>query len=146
MLLNNIIVLLFHLSLVILICWMGWQDWKTREVSNTLSIPLAAFGTFGLLFRLYAGEPSAQTSLIVVLVLTSVALRGWMGGADWKVQMGLWGLWPLGGIAALIGGGAWGAIAMIRTHDKNVSFPGISAFAIAILLTFVAEVSIISFS
>jgi hypothetical protein len=78
----------------------------------------------------------------VIILLTIAAFRNWMGGADWKVLVGLWGTWTLGGLAALIGAGIWGVIAMIRTHDKNVSFPGIAAFAVSLLLTFVIEVSI----
>lgn len=136
----------YHLALVFLVCWMGWQDWKTREVSNALNVPLMIFGVLGLLFRTYVREPSAQVSLVVILVLTVSALCGWMGGADWKVLVGLFGLWPIAGIVALICTGIWGLVAMIRTHDRNVSFPGIAAFSIATTLTLLAEVSIIAFS
>lgn len=132
----------YHLALVFLVCWMGWQDWKTREVSNALNVPLMIFGVLGLLFRMYVHEPSAQVSLVVILVLTASALRGWMGGADWKVLVGLFGLWPIAGIFALICAGIWGVVAMIRTHDRNVSFPGIAAFSIATTLTLLTEVSL----
>ena len=143
MLLNKLIL---HLMLVSLVGWMGWQDWKTREVSNAMSIPLLVLGLIGLFLRLYFGEPSAQVALIVILLITTLALQGWMGGADWKVLVGLWGLWILAGIAALVGAGVWGVVMLIRTHDRNVSFPGIAAFALAVLLTFLGEVSIIAFS
>lgn len=136
---NNILV---HFALLILICWMGWQDWKTREVSNLASIPLIIVGTAGLLYRLVVHEPSAVFSLLVVILLTIVTLRNWMGGADWKVLVGLWGLWPRGGLAALLSAGFWGMVEMLRTHDKNVSFPGITAFSAGLLLTFIVEVSI----
>lgn len=144
--LSDPILLFFHFALVILLCWMGWQDWKTREVSNALSIPLAAFGLIGLLLRLRSNDPTAQVALIVILVVTAVALRGWMGGADWKALVGLWGLWTLGGIAALVGGGVWGAIVMMRTRNRQVSFPGISAYALAVTLTFLGEVAIFLFN
>jgi len=135
-----------HLTLVSLVGWMGWQDWKTREVSNAMSLPLLACGLAGLFLRLYFGDLSAQAALIVILVITILALQGWMGGADWKVLVGLWGLWTLAGIAALVGAGVWGVVMLIRTHDRNVSFPGIAAFALAVLLTFLGEVSIIAFN
>ncbi len=138
--------MLYHFALVFLTSWMGWQDWKTREVSNALSIPLMMFGILELLFRLYMQESSAQVSLIVILVLTATALRGWMGGADWKVLVGLFGLWPMAGIFALICAGIWGVVAMLRTHDRNVSFPGIAAFSIATTLTLFTEIFIIVFS
>lgn len=134
--------ILFHLVLVILVCWMGWQDWKTREVSNWLSLPLGMLGLAGLVYRFIQGDSLVLHSLFVVIVLTIATFCNWMGGADWKVLVGLWGLWTLGGLVALIGAGLWGMVAMIRTHDKNVSFPGIAAFAVSLLLTFVVEVSI----
>ena len=136
--------LLFHLTLIILMCWMGWQDWKTREVSNALSIPLAMFGLVGLIFRLTVHEPLAQISLVVVVVLTAAALRKWMGGADWKALVGLWGLWPLAGFTSIIGAGLFGAGAMIWTRDRNVTFPAICIFAISCALTLAGEVSIMS--
>ena len=140
----NIFMLLSHLTLIILMCWMGWQDWKTREVSNALSIPLAMFGLVGLIFRLTVHEPLAQISLVVVVVLTAAALRNWMGGADWKALVGLWGLWPLAGFTSIIGAGLFGAGAMIWTCDRNVTFPAICIFAISCALTLAGEVSIMS--
>jgi len=140
----NIYMLLFHLTLIILMCWMGWQDWKTREVSNALSIPLAMFGLVGLIFRLTVHEPLAQISLVVVVVLTAAALRNWMGGADWKALVGLWGLWPLAGFTSIIGAGLFGAGVMIWTRDRNVTFPAICIFAISCALTLAGEVSIMS--
>ena len=144
MLLSNIFLLIFHLALIILMCWMGWQDWMTREVSNALSIPLAMFGLVGLIFRLTVREPLAQVSLVVVVVLTAVALRNWMGGADWKALVGLWGLWPLAGFTSIIGAGLFGAGALIWTRDRNVTFPAICIFAISCALTLAGEVSIMS--
>jgi len=142
--LNNMFTLLFHLALIILMCWMGWQDWKTREISNALSIPLAMFGLVGLIFRLSVREPLAQISLVVVVVLTAAALRNWMGGADWKALVGLWGLWPLAGFASIIGAGLFGAGSMIITRDRQVSFPAVCVFAISCVLTLAGEVSIMS--
>ena len=142
--LSNIFLLLFHLALIILMCWMGWQDWKTREVSNALSIPLAMFGLVGLIFRLTVREPLAQISLVVVVVLTVAALRNWMGGADWKALVGLWGLWPLAGFTSIVGAGLFGACAMTWTRNRNITFPAICIFAISCALTLAGEVSIMS--
>ena len=133
---------LFHFLLVMLVGSMGWQDWKTREVSNWLSLPLGMLGLTGLIYRFFQGDSLVLLSLFIVILLTIAAFRNWMGGADWKVLVGLWGTWTLGGLAAMIGAGLWGMLVMIRTHDKNVSFPGIAAFAVSVLLTFVVEVSI----
>ena len=142
--LSNIFLLLLHLALVILMVWMGWQDWQTREVSNALSIPLAMFGLIGLIFRLSVREPSASISLMVVVVLTAAALRNWMGGADWKALVGLLGLWPLAGFAAILGAGLFGAGAVLWTRNRNITFPAVCVFAIACVLTLAGEVSIMS--
>ncbi len=142
--LSNILPLLLHLALLILLCWMGWQDWTTREVSNALSIPLSMFGMCGLLLRLYLREPFAVLSLVVVVILTVVALRNWMGGADWKVLVGLWGLWPLAGLASILGAGLFGAGAVLWTRNRNITFPAICIFAISCALTLSGEASIMS--
>ena len=69
-----------------------------------------------------------------------------MGGADWKVLVGLFGLWPLAGLAALVAAGVWGGLAILRTGERNARFPGVSAFALGVTLTFFAQLSIIVFS
>jgi hypothetical protein len=33
-------------------------------------------------------------SALVIAILTLAAFKGWMGGADWKILVGLFGLWP----------------------------------------------------
>ena len=142
--LNNIFTLLFHLVLLILMCWMGWQDWKTREVSNVLSIPLAMFGLVGLIIRLSVREPLSPMSLVIVVMLTAAALGNWMGGADWKTLVGLWGLWPLAGFASILGAGLFGAGAVLWTRNRNITFPAICIFAIACALTLAGEVLIMS--
>ena len=67
-----------------------------------------------------------------------------MGGADWKVLVGLFGLWPLAGLAALVTAGVWGGMAILRTGERNARFPGVSAFALGVGLTFFAQLSIIA--
>ncbi|RPI20548.1 MAG: prepilin peptidase [Chloroflexota bacterium] len=137
---------LIHFALVIILTWMGIQDRRTREVSNVLTIPMLAGGVVVMTIQLIARDPSAVASILIIAVLTFAALRGWMGGADWKVLVGLFGLWPLAGFASLAGAGLFGAGAILWTRDRHVSFPAIYVFAVASLLTFSAEVSIIAFS
>ena len=62
-----------------------------------------------------------------------------MGGEDWKVLVGLFGLWPVAGFAAILSAGLWGMVEMVRRRNRNVRFPGISAYAAATGLTFLIE-------
>ena len=78
-------------------------------------------------------------------MITAAAFKGWMGGADWKVLIGLFGLWPLAGFAALVVAGVWGSLVILFTGDRNARFPGVTAFAFGACLTFFVKVSIILF-
>ena len=124
----------------------GFQDWRTGEVSNWISVPLFCLGALVSILRVIfsADTPVAALCLFAIAMLTLAALNGWMGGADWKVLVGLFGLWPLAGFAALIVSGGWGLIVMLRTGNRNARFPGVTVFAISAILTFIAELSIIA--
>lgn len=127
------------LTLVLLLA--GIQDWRSREVSNWLSIPLWLAGLAGMLWRLvFHLDELALGILLVFLLLTAAALLGWMGGADYKALVGLFGLWPLGGLAALLGCGLWGGLAVLLSRDRRAAFPGVSAMALSAALTFLAQV------
>ncbi|MBN2116310.1 MAG: prepilin peptidase [Anaerolineales bacterium] len=136
--------LLIRFVLMAALTWMGIQDRRTREVSNALTIPMLIGGVIVVAFQLIARDPFAVASILIIALLTFAALRGWMGGADWKVLVGLFGLWPLAGLASLTGAGLFGAGAILWTGDRNASFPAIYIFAVSALLTFFAEVSIIT--
>lgn len=138
---SNLIILYGLLTVVVIIG--GIQDWRTGEVSNWITMPLLALGTLASVLRLLT--PTGFLIGFIEIVLTMAALNGWMGGADWKVLVGLFGLWPVAGFAALIGAGAWGLVEMIKTRNRNARFPGVSAFAVAVILTFLVQLSIIHF-
>lgn len=121
-------------SLLGLLLLAGWQDLRTRTVSNWITIPLFVVGVVGLVAR------RDLLSSLVAFVLTLASYRGWMAGGDWKVLVGLFGLWPIAGYAALLAAAVWGAVEMLRTGSKNARFPGVSAFALGATLTFAAQV------
>jgi Flp pilus assembly protein protease CpaA len=125
----------------------GVQDWHTGEVSNWITIPLFVIGALAAVLRLFFVDdaPIGALSLLAIFVVTLAAFKGWMGGADWKVLTGLFGLWPLAGFASLIVAGVWGGVMILITGDRNARFPGVTAFAFAACLTFIAMVSIILF-
>jgi Flp pilus assembly protein protease CpaA len=125
------------LSLATLIA--GIQDWRSRQVSNALTIPMLFFGLLFLAWRFFIEPIPALFSLVVIAFLTAATLRNWMGGADWKVLVGLWGVWPLGGMAALFFGGLFGLIALTRNENRHTAtIPAVTAFAVGTSLTYLA--------
>lgn len=124
----------------------GVQDWQHGEVSNWISIPLFIMGVLASILRvLFLDDMLASAlSLFAITVITAAAFKGWMGGADWKVLIGLFGLWPLAGSAALVVAGVWGSLVILFTGDRNARFP-VTAFAFGACLTFFVKVSIILF-
>jgi len=125
----------------------GIQDWYVGEVSNWISIPLFFTGLIASILRVFYLDDLliGSLSLFAMLIVTLAAFKGWMGGADWKILIGLFGLYPLAGFAALVVAGVWGAVVILFTGDRNAQFPGVTAFAFAACLTFFVKVSIILF-
>ena len=125
----------------------GVQDWHKGEVSNWISIPLFFMGVLASILRVLFLDDmlTSAISLFAISVITAAAFKGWMGGADWKVLIALFGIWPLAGVAALVVAGVWGGIAIVFKCDRNTRFPGVTAFAFAACLTFFIQLSIILF-
>ena len=123
----------------------GVQDWHTGKVSNWISVPLFFMGMLAAFLRLFLVDDvlAIASSLFAILVITLAAFRGWMGGADWKILTGLFGLWPLAGFMSLVVAGVWGGLAILLTGDRNARFPGVTAFNLGVCLTFLMKVSII---
>lgn len=123
----------------------GLQDWRSGEVSNWISIPIFFSGMLAFFLRIFFWEDGLISilSFIAMTVITLAALKDWMGGADWKILTGLFGLWPLAGFTALIVAGIWGGLLILLTGYRNVRFPGVTIFAFATGLTFFLEFSII---
>ena len=119
----------------------GVQDWRSREVSNWITIPLFIAGWIACIWRLSTDLLVAAALIILMLIMAALALVGWMGGADWKVLSGLFGLWPLAGFVSLVVAGVWGLVEMARTHDRRVRIPAVTAFALATVLTFILRLS-----
>ncbi len=120
----------------------GVQDWRSREVSNWITIPLFIAGWAACVWRLSTDLFGGVALIILMLILTAVALGGWMGGADRKVLVGLFGLWPLAGFVSLVVAGVWGLVEVIRTRDRCAHIPAVTAFALATVLTFVFQLGL----
>jgi Flp pilus assembly protein protease CpaA len=122
----------------------GIQDWRRGEVSNWITIPLFCLGVIAAILRVFLSDDMLTSVMLFAMsVSTLAAFKGWMGGADWKVLIGLFGLYPLVGFAALIVAGVWGAVLMLATKNRNARFPGVTAFVFAACLTVLGKVSII---
>lgn len=112
----------------------GWQDALRREASNWITIPFFFLGVGVGIIRYY-DEPSMWFVFVAQALLTVIALRGWMGGADWKMQCGLFGLWPSMGIVSVIAEGLWG-LGVCLKHGPQARFPKLSVMAVSVTLTF----------
>lgn len=135
---NNI--LLGYGILTALIAIGGAQDWRTGEISNWISVPLFVMGVIAVIMRvLFLNDVLTGLSIFVMAAITLAALNGWMGGADWKILIGLFGLWPPAGCVALVIAGIWGGLAMLLSGDRNAHFPGVTAFAFGACLTFLMK-------
>jgi Flp pilus assembly protein protease CpaA len=122
----------------------GVQDWRRGEVSNWITIPLFCLGVIAAMLRVFlSNDMLTGVMLFAMAVSTLAAFKGWMGGADWKVLVGLFGVYPIAGFAALIFAGIWGAVLMLKTKNRDARFPGVTAFVFAACLTVLGKVSII---
>lgn len=132
--------LLWIHGLVLLVMVIGGvQDWKHAEVSNWLSIPFFFLGILALAVQAWQSGSWLVSAfqLFVISAWTIAAWKGWMGGADWKMWIGLYGLWPLGGIAALLAAGIIGILCLLLGRRR---FPGVTAFALGACLLAVGMV------
>jgi Flp pilus assembly protein protease CpaA len=106
----------FHALLAALVIWSGLQDWRYREVADWLTWPLFVPG---LGVAVYRAVHLGLLSLTISLFILVVWYCNWLGGADARVLVGLWGLWPLAGLLGVICTGAWGLVLVLRKRSKE---------------------------
>src|ERR1700690_2008239 len=106
--------LILRAILSALIIFGGIQDWKCGEVANWITIPLLVAGLIACAIKLLNDPETGLGLTMLIILLTILAWNRWMGGADWKVLVGLFGLWPAAGFAAILDAGLWGIVEMIR--------------------------------
>ena len=118
--------LIFGLTAVWLsVC--AWSDWRTRQVSNWLTLP--AVPVFLALRLAEVGEPAPVT--VTVMAVGAFALFWYfnaMGGADVKALIAMSLYHPGLALAALLGSLLW-AFILKRLHKADLSrrwagFPG----------------------
>ena len=125
-----------HTALTILVILAGIQDWRNREVTDWLTWPMFIGGIVSAI--LYAVRLDFL-SLTVSIFLLIAWYFDWLGGADVRVLVGLWGLWPLAGFLALLVTGLWGLVLVLRKREKE-KIPALVSTALAVALLFSMKV------
>ncbi|MGD0535957.1 MAG: A24 family peptidase [Methanoregula sp.] len=105
-----------HALLAALVVLSGLQDWRTREVADWLTWPLFVLGLGAAVFRAMHLD---LLPLIVSVFILVVWYCNWLGGADARVLVGLWGLWPLAGLLGMVCTGLWGLVMVLRKQGKE---------------------------
>jgi Flp pilus assembly protein protease CpaA len=105
-----------HALTAALVIWGGCQDWHRREVTDWLTWPLFVMGLGAAVFRAVHLNFLPLTISIFVL---SVWYFNWLGGADARVLVGLWGLWPIAGLMGMVCTGMWGLVFVLRKRGKE---------------------------
>jgi Flp pilus assembly protein protease CpaA len=126
-----------HAVTAALLVWGGVQDWQKREVSDWLTWPLFLAGSIAAIVR--AARLDTFPLLVSIFVLTAWYFN-WLGGADARALIGLWGLWPLAGLLGMACTGLWGLALVLRKRGKE-RIPALVAIALAACLTFLLEVA-----
>jgi len=124
-----------HALTAALVIWGGCQDWRSREVSDWLTWPLFVMGFGGAVFR--AVHLNFLPLTICVFVL-SVWYFNWLGGADARVLVGLWGLWPIAGLLGMVCTGVWGLVFVLRKRGKE-RLPALVTIAMGVAIQLFIE-------
>ena len=124
-----------HALTAALVIWGGCQDWDRHEVADWLTWPLFVMGLGAAVFRAVHLDFLPLTISIFVL---SVWYFNWLGGADARVLVGLWGLWPLAGFLGMVCTGMWGLVFVLRKHGKE-RLPALVTVAVGVTIQLFVE-------
>jgi Flp pilus assembly protein protease CpaA len=125
----------FHALITALVVWGGLQDWKSREVNDWLTWPLFLMGLASAIAR------ATRLDLLPLTICSFVLVAwyfNWLGGADARVLIGLWGLWPLAGFLGMVCTGLWGLVLILRRHGKE-RIPALVTVAFATSISLIIE-------
>src|SRR5271157_3858899 len=124
------ILIAFHALIAALVVWGGLQDWRHREVTDWLTWPLFVMGAIAAVTR--AVRLDFLPLAVAFFVLTAWYFN-WLGGADARVLVGLWGLWPLAGFLGMACTGLWGLVLVLRKRGRE-RIPALVAVAFGVLI------------
>jgi len=126
-----------HALTAALVIWGGCQDWRKREVADWLTWPLFVMGLGAAVFR---AVHLGFLPLTVGVFILSAWYFNWLGGADARVLVGLWGLWPIAGLLGMICTGLWGMVLVLRNRGKE-HIPALVTVALVSFIQLVVEIS-----
>jgi len=124
-----------HALTAALVIWGGCQDWRRREVADWLTWPLFVMGLGAAIVRAVHLDFLPLTISTFVL---SVWYFNWLGGADARVLVGLWGIWPIAGLMGMVCTGMWGLVFVLRKRGKE-RLPAVVTVAVGVTIQLFVE-------
>lgn len=127
--------LLWRAPALLLLAVAGAQDWRTHEAADWTTWPIFLCGSALAVWRATLGD---LTPLLMGIFVLLAWRWGWMGGADARILAGLWGVWPIAGLAGMILTGAVGFALVLRGRGQ-ARIPALAVIALAAALTLLIE-------
>ena len=124
-----------HALTAALVIWGGCQDWRRREVADWLTWPLFVMGLGAAVFRAVRLDFLPLTISIFIL---TVWYFNWLGGADARLLVGLWGLWPMAGLLGMLFTEIWGLVLVLRKRGKEL-IPALVPVAVGVTIQMFVE-------
>lgn len=131
---------LLQACILVILVAAAVKDARDWEVPLRYTNPLFFLGIVAMLARLVS-EGDVYPVLVSAFILWAYSLR-WLNAADTKLQIALWGLWPLAGLIGMAVVGLWGLVMTLRKRGDQ-RFPAVVPLAIGSGLTFVLQYLII---
>jgi Flp pilus assembly protein protease CpaA len=124
-----------HALMAALVVWGGLQDWSKHEVADWLTCPLFVMGFGSAIFHAVHLD---FLPLTISFFILSAWYFNWLGGADARFLVGLWGLWPMAGFLGMVCTGLWGLALVLRKRGKE-RIPALVTVAIGVLILLISE-------
>ena len=123
------------LTMWLVVC--AWLDWRTRRVSNWLTMPVLGFS---VLWAIWNWKTTLIFWILTAIVMLLLWWKGGTSGADVKIVIALSSLWPLGLLIAAITTSIYTFI-MIKSKGKSKIYPAVVPIALgAVVALFVQTI------
>ena len=110
---------------ILLLLYVATTDIATRLIRNEICLALALLGIAGQLARPMQVAQSLIAAAILLLLLSVIYTRGWIGGGDIKLLVALAIGLPLAGVVQLltITALAGGVLALVHLMMRHLPYP-----------------------